>query len=338
MTKLLIILLPLFLFKRESTIPPVVISNLRTPQHVAMPNIKLSIIPPTNYVPLPNDNGFYKRGGDPAKGDEQIKASKFFLDFQTVKASLLLDAQGSSTTEIQINNYEGIEIKTSKTENSITFTSLTLAFGNSTYSYVVVGVSPSSDPTIEGILKKSIETAFVDTFGYPSAKFKIKQSGKSPPANFTRKLSPLESLAKIDVTGTGFKLAEIINDDLIVYSLDAAYPPVATDKSIVQLKRVSATVSQGSYMDYSKQLLNTYTEFTDASNVVQTNYTVNGLNGIETICDAHSTNPTANAQIYQVTLFDGNNVFVILGISFLKDSDMLNKFKMIAKTFSKTAK
>jgi len=302
-----------------------------------MSKLKLSIIPPTNFDPLPGNDGFFLHGSDPNLGAPQIKATKFFLGYPDVKTSLLSDLGDASITEVLINNYEGIEIRQTLTEEGRSFTSLTLAFGNSTYSYVIVGVFPEPSTKIETIIKTSIETAYVDTFGYRQKQVSSnKVSNKGTSAGNQK--GQLAAFGTIDVTSTGFLLAEIITDDEIAFTLDGAYPPMATDKSLLFLLRISATVSDESHIEYAKQIIMTNQNILSSSNYAHSNISIDGLMGIETTCDAKATNNTDLIKVCQVTLFDKDEVYVVLGISYLKDTDMVNKFKTVAKTFKKTLK
>lgn len=311
---------------------PIIINNVRTNAHVPLPSKKLSLVPPPSYIPLPDDAGFFLQGTTPENGDEQIKVSKFLIDFTIIKQNLQSSAPG---VDVVINNYSGIWIKSKENIEGRVFTSLTLGFGNNAYSYVIVGVFPSENTTIETKLQKAVQSAYVDTFGYSIAPARINNIQK----RFTEAKKAFEtklvSRFKIDLSGTPFKPAEIVSSDHIIYTLDGAYPPFATDKSQMEIKYTSATVSENSYLSYSTQFLNTNSGFNTVTGISSTTIEINGLKGIEITANAIYASPSAPIKVYQLTLFEEHGVYSITGISHQNTTDMIDMFKKAAKTFTR---
>lgn len=310
----------------------IVINNTRTAAHVSLPRNKLSLIAPLNYVPLPDDAGFFLKGSDPEKGNEQIRVSKFFLDFPTVKQSLL--SAGATHKDVLINNYEGVWIISKETVDGEVFTSLTLGFGNASYSYVIIGAYPSQNASIDAKLQKAIHSAYVDTFGYSSNQSKMTNTVKREKAkqSFTAKF---DSKFKVDISGTGFMPAEIISDNHIIYTHDGAYPPVAADKSQLEIKYGSATVSEASYNTYSTQILAVNPAFNSSSVIENNTAGIDGLNGIELVANANYGTGSQPIKVYQLTLFTVEGVFTLTGIAYENTQTMIDTFKKIAKTFTR---
>jgi len=317
-------------FSRGQTI---VINNTRTASHLALAKFKLSLVPPAGYAALPDDAGFFLQGTNPEDGNEQIKVSKFFLDFQTVKQSLL--SSGTAFTDVSINSYEGVWIKTTENVQGHVFTALTLGFGNSSYSYVVVGAFPSDNASIEAKLTKAVQSAYVDTFGYSRPVLKSSKVVQQFAAAQKSRQAKFDARFHVDVSGTGFMLAEIVSNNHFIYTLDGAYPPVAVDKSQFDLGYSSATVSENSFPTYSSQILYTSTAFNTITNLQSSPTTINGLKGIEIVADAKFVTSNSPIKVYQLTLFESNGVYSLTGIAYNGTVATLDNFKKIAKTFSR---
>lgn len=312
----------------------IVINNTRTPAHVPLPKNKLSLIPPPNYLPLPNDAGFFLNGTSPDNGDEQIKVSKFFLDFPTVRDGLLSSAPGH--TAVKINNYDGIWIKSTENVEGSVFTSLTLCFGNAAYSYVIIGEFPSTSTTIEAKLQAAVRSAYVDTFGYSNVTARVRNQARRFEQAASTFNERVRSKFRVDLSGTDYKPAEIISDDHIIYTLDGAYPPVAADKSKIEIKNVGSTVSESSWATYSTQVLGSNSDFHTVSGATSNAVEVNGLKGIEIVANAIYASPAKPVKVYQMTLFETNSVYTITGISYQNAPEMIEVIRKIAKTFTIT--
>jgi hypothetical protein len=313
---------------------PIIIHNTRTAAYVALPKFKLSIVPPAGYDPLPGDSGFFRRGTNPENGGEQIKATKLFLNFSEVKQSLVASGSGSAT-DVEINSYEGVWVMKSETVEGQALTSLTLAFGNTTYSYIINGFLPSQDQGVERTLTQSIRSAYVDTFGY-SQKTKNAAAAKKLNAAQNKFAASFSGRFQIDLAGTGFKEAEVINDEHLIYTLDGAYPPVNDDKSSIDLRYLQGIVSEQSFLEYANLMLNNNTEITSAKVYGQNPVVINGLKGIELKADANYHNTAVPVKVYQVALFDAVGVYLFTGIAYSNPDQTITTFEKIAKTFTHT--
>lgn len=322
--KILITFLLLGITGNKIFCQPTVINNTRTAVHKPLVRLKLSLIPPANYDPFPNDSGFYLKNTRPDLGQEQIKAEKLFLNFSTVKSSLL--SGGGNFEELQINHYDGVWLRKTETVEGHALTSLTMAFGNRTYTYLLIGVFDSDDNAIAAKLRQSMLSAYVDTFGVQVAKNKGNQASST---------AFLQPKFKVDVTATIFKLAEIISDDQQVFTLDGIYPPITADKSKLDIRTTAGTVSEPSYETFSEMILTHNADLSNVAGIQKTSVQVNGLKGIEIVANATYNETLTAAKIYQVTLFDQNQVFTITGIDWQNGQAKLEVLRKITTTFQK---
>lgn len=310
---------------------PQVIQNTRTDLHVPLTRMKISLIPPANFQLLPNDSGFFRTGSNTASGGDQIRVLKLFIDFSQIKRPLI-DSAGAIAMDVTINNYEGIYIRKAETIEGRTFTSLTLGFGNKAYSYVIVGVTQSA--ASESALKRSVQSAYVDTFGYEATNSSMLSKRSAGALN--RFQTKFESRFRIDLSGTAFRQAEIITDNHTIYTLDGAYPPIIDDKSFIEIQYIAATVSEPSHVDYAKDILTNRPGIRQASNLQDTTVRIDSLPGVDLVADAINVETSSPVKVYQSTLFGDGGVYIITGLSYMNQISAIDLFKRVAKTFRRT--
>jgi len=330
MNKILVITL-LSLVLQTTAAQTLVLRNSRTVNHQALQSIKLSLVPPSGYVTLPDDRGFFKQGSHPENGDPQIVVAKFLVDFAYLRQSLDTVSNTTGKTEVDLvldntKHFNGLWFKKVYEINGSLVTSLTLAFGNTFYAYLVTGFFNSTNAATESDIQQAMRSAYIDMAGYTTA-----SSSRTTTLVATRG-------QHVNISGTPFKVAEQPTDDWTIYTLDGNYPPQVSDHSQFQVNRNSALVSGAFQLSYSTDLLNANSGLTGLSNIHHSLVNIDGLSGIEITADAKSTesgNP--DVSVIQLTLFDSalQNVWVIAGVSYRTDPNMIPAIRSISATFKK---
>ncbi len=139
-------------------------------------------------------------------------------------------------------------------------------------------------------------------------------------------------LGRIDVAGTTFKLADLI-DGAVVYTGDGFLPTQEKDGLIFVISRLSNTfVPAGEYSDFSKERLQMIEKGKKIDIISEKEVFIDGLSGIETV---GYTGGEEKKLIFQTILFDSINSHVMVGIAKSEIEENLELFHRTAETFTR---
>lgn len=318
---------------------PIVVNNTRGPGYIAIPDIRLSLVPPSGFTFLPSDDAF-TQGGEPVNTARYaIRTAKIGLDYNLVKDSITKNVPTNAVQYYLINNYNGVMTTRSVVVGTVNINLYTLAFGNSYYTYIISGYCPASDAPTSSLLQPAILSAFVDTLGSPMpAVAQARRIGRVAVQGSALKVTPPAPGFSLDLSATSFKLASAIGPLFAYYTQDGVYPSLKADKSFLRVYSMTASVTTEGQSDFSQAMLNNYSEFTTTANVQvhPTSVATDGLSGYEVTCTA--TDATGQpVQVYQKSLFDGDTVYLLAGVYYPSaGTDLMPVFKTIFSSFKRS--
>ncbi|HTR28582.1 MAG TPA: hypothetical protein VMH27_04900 [Puia sp.] len=317
---------------------PIVINNTRGPAYVAIPDIRLSLVPPSGFAFLPASDAFTKNGEPVSTAQYVVQAAKINLDYTLVRDSIVKNVPAGGIQDYIINHYTGVMTKRTVAAGAVNINLYTLAFGNGFYTYVVNAYCPAGDAATSVLLPQAILSAYVDTLGAPSpVMVRAKRGGKVMAQGNALAAAPPALGFSLDLSGTAFKIASVIGPLFVFYTQDGVYPALIADKSFLRIYSMKASVTPAGQADFSKAMLNSYSEFTGSAGIQISPTTVatDGLSGYEVTCTATDAGGQA-IQVYQKTLFDGDTVYLLTGVYYpAAGSGLMPVFKTIYSSFKR---
>ena len=337
--KWLFLLWVLIILTTHSKADPIVVNNTRRAGYVAIPDIRLGLVPPPGFIFLPADDAFTHGGLPVGSAQYVVRASKINLDYNLVKDSITKNVPAGGIQDYLINHYTGVMTRRSVVVGAIKINLYTLAFGNGYYTYIISGYCPVADAATSGLLGRAILSAYVDTLGSPlPAPVQTKRGMRMAlQERSLRAVTPALGF-NLDVSGTAFKPGSVIGPLLAYYTQDGVYPPLMADKSFLRIYSMTASVAKGGRADFSQAVLNNYSEFSGPADIqVQSSgASTDGLSGYEVTCRARDV-AGREVQVYQQSLFDGDTVYLLAGVYYPSaGSHLLPVFKTIFSSFKRS--
>lgn len=311
----LIPLLFAFLFVHASN-AQISISNTKTAKHQKILGTSFFIIPPTDFTPATNFQGF-----------QQVNAGASILvvempgDFSAITAGFNaegLASQGMKLLKkdtVTVNGYPGLLLKVDQTAQGILFSKYILTYGSDKFTRMINGTFQKEHTTLDSAIYASMTTVLFDD-------------------NIV--VDPLESAPfTVNTDSTKLKFGKNLSGTFL-YTVDGHVPTKADDKTsfIVGQSLSKPDINNTKTMSVNRLKAIPYNDIkTDPRNIKP--ITIDGLSGYEIKGEGFDQAKGKKVVLYQVTLFTESGYFIMLGTAKSDFAKNIKLFKQVATSFKR---
>ncbi|MCP3853068.1 MAG: hypothetical protein GY694_22985 [Gammaproteobacteria bacterium] len=290
-------------------------TTLHASERIIVIGTKITIIPPSGFSPAKNFPGFMQE-----KTGASVMVSEIPAPFSKITA-------GFTTAGLSA---QGMSLISKETINKGANSRLLLHIGQQAYGrhflkWIYVLGSELNTTMITATFPADLEQVLSENMKISILSSSLRQEGK---------IDTFEGLLFVIEESSSFKIAKRISNMLIMTEGGVFNPKPAPDPAFI----VGSSISQGLVISdkktFSHQRAKAIKTMTNTKIISTKPITLNGISGYEIVANSIHLKSNEPLFVYQVTLFDETDYFLMQGFALKSKSDKyMEEFKKLAHSF-----